>query len=97
MSGANYAQRRVPRAFFAFAFGPSERFVSTAVPAYAADKVASGQWAKGQSLELARKALLELLPQGRQTADNYLFSVLDDQARPVGTLWIAVNEQAGKC
>ena len=35
------------------------------------------------SLELALRALLELLPQGRQTADNCLFSVLDDQARPV--------------
>ena len=55
----------------------------------------SGQWAKEQSLELARKALLELLPQGRQTADSYLFGVLNDQARLVGMLWIAANEQAG--
>lgn len=71
-------------------------FVATTVPAYAADKVASGQWPSERSLELSRKALEELLPQGRQTADHYLFSVLDDQAQRVGTLWISVKEQAGK-
>jgi ribosomal protein S18 acetylase RimI-like enzyme len=71
-------------------------FVAAAVAGYAADKVAAGQWAEDQSLELARKALEELLPQGRQTADNYLFTVLDEQARPVGTLWIGVKEYAGK-
>jgi ribosomal protein S18 acetylase RimI-like enzyme len=73
-----------------------EAFVEAAVPAYAADKVASGQWAKEQSLELSRQAFVELLPQGRQTADNYFFSVVDEQARPVGTLWIAAKEEAGK-
>ena len=73
-----------------------EAFVDAAVPAYAADKVASGQWTKEQSLDLSRKAFVELLPQGRETADNYLFSVVDDQARPVGTLWFAAKEQAGK-
>lgn len=71
-------------------------FVATTVAAYAADKVASGQWPSEQSLELSRKELEELLPQGRQTADNYLFSVLDDQTRPVGTLWIGVKDRAGK-
>ncbi|MGB3426872.1 MAG: GNAT family N-acetyltransferase [Burkholderiaceae bacterium] len=71
-------------------------FAATSVVAYAADKVASGQWAAEPSLELARKALDDLLPQGRQSADNYLFSVLDDQARRVGTLWIGVKEQAGR-
>ena len=33
--------------FLASAFGPSERFVPTAVPAYAAVKVASGQVGEG--------------------------------------------------
>ena len=73
-----------------------EAFLATAVPDYAADNVASGQWAKEEALELSRKALLELLPQGRQTPDNYLFNILDDQGQPVGTLWIAAKEQAGK-
>lgn len=71
-------------------------FVTTSIIEYAADKVTSGQWAEDQSLELSRKEYEELLPQGRRTADNYLFSVLDDQATTVGTLWIGVKEYAGK-
>lgn len=71
-------------------------FVSRSIAGYAVEKVASGQWAEDQSLELSRQALAELLPQGRETADNYLFSVLDGQASAVGTLWIGVKDYAGK-
>jgi ribosomal protein S18 acetylase RimI-like enzyme len=71
-------------------------FVAAAIPAYAADKVASGQWAGERALELSRAALDELLPQGRQTAGNHFFTIMDDQARAVGTLWIAAKEQAGQ-
>jgi ribosomal protein S18 acetylase RimI-like enzyme len=73
-----------------------EAFVVATVPAYAAEKVSSGQWAREQSLALARAALAELLPRGRHTPDHYMFNVLDDHARPVGTLWFAAREQAGK-
>ena len=61
------------------------------IPAYAADKVASGQWAKDDSLELSRKEYRELLPDGLNTKDNYLFSILDLQSAPVGMLWFAVK------
>lgn len=71
-------------------------FVDATVPAYAADKVASGQWPEGESLELARHELEELLPQGRLTADHYLFNLIDDAGTVVGTLWLAKKEQAGK-
>lgn len=71
-------------------------FVATAVPAYAADKVAAGQWAAEQSHELARKAFAELLPHGPETVDNHLFTVVDDQGQPVGHLWIAAKEHAGR-
>lgn len=71
-------------------------FVATAIPAYAADKVTSGQWAVQQSLELSRRALEELLPQGRYTTDNHFFSILDGEGQSVGTLWIAAKEQAGQ-
>ena len=71
-------------------------FVAAAIPDYAADKVRSGQWAKEEALELSRKALSELLPEGRHTPDNHLFTVVDQQAKPVGTLWIAAREQADR-
>lgn len=71
-------------------------FRAAAVTGYAAEKVASGQWSPAQSLELSRKNFDELLPEGLNTVDHYLYCVLDAQGQAVGTLWIAAKEQAGK-
>lgn len=70
-------------------------FAGATIPDYAADKVASGQWSKGQSLERARRELEALLPQGRRTADHYLFNILNGAGTVVGALWLARKEQAG--
>jgi ribosomal protein S18 acetylase RimI-like enzyme len=71
-------------------------FVAAAIPAYAADTVASGQWAAEESLELSRMAFEELLPLGLDTPDSYLFAILDERGNRVGTIWLAAKEQAGK-
>ena len=61
------------------------------VPAYAADKVASGQWSEVESLELSRKEYAELLPRGLGTPDNFLFTIIDSKAAAVGVLLFAVK------
>lgn len=61
------------------------------IPAYAADKVASGQWSQGESLERSRNEHAELLPQGLATPDNFLYSIVDAGSAPVGVLWFAVK------
>jgi RimJ/RimL family protein N-acetyltransferase len=66
-----------------------------AIPAYAADKVASGQWATDEALALSAQEHAELLPQGLQTPDHHLFTVVDREATPVGTLWFMVQTKAG--
>ena len=66
-------------------------FAAQAIPAYAADKVASGQWAAADALELSRKEHEELLPQGLRTPDNHLFTIVDASGAPVGMLWFAVK------
>jgi len=72
-------------------------FVEDALPAYAADKVASGQWAKDEALELSRKSFQDLLPQGLATPNNYLFTILDSAERGgVGMVWISAQDRAGK-
>ncbi len=65
------------------------------IPAYANDKVKSGQWSAESALELSRKAVEELLPQGPATPDNYLFTILDLADNPVGTLWFAAQDRGG--
>jgi ribosomal protein S18 acetylase RimI-like enzyme len=71
-------------------------YVEAAIPSYAADKIASGQWSSEEALDLSRKSLQELLPDGLATPDNHLFTIQDDQARAVGMLWIAAQDRAGK-
>jgi ribosomal protein S18 acetylase RimI-like enzyme len=71
-------------------------YVAAAIPGYAADKVASGQWSQQESLELSKKSLDELLPQGQATPDNHLFTILDDRSTAVGMLWIASQDRAGR-
>lgn len=70
-------------------------FITLSVAGYAADKVKSGQWTEERSLALARQSFDELLPLGLKTPHNYLFSVIDEHATSVGTLWIGVKESAG--
>jgi ribosomal protein S18 acetylase RimI-like enzyme len=55
--------------------------------------VASGQWAEGESFELSTKEYQKLLPEGLETQDNYLFSIIDSHSASVGMLWFAVRTQ----
>ncbi len=66
-------------------------WLEESIPAYAADKVASGQWSQAESLELSRKNNDEMLPQGLQTPDNHFYSIVDAQGDAVGMLWFAVQ------
>ena len=68
-----------------------EAWLQEAIAAYAADKVASGQWSKDESLALSQKENDELLPQGLQTPENYLYTIVDAESREVGMLWFAVK------
>jgi len=71
-------------------------FVDAAIPGYAADKVAAGQWTAKESLALAKKSFDDLLPAGRSTTENHFFTILDAESVAVGSLWIAVQGRAGK-
>lgn len=63
------------------------------IPAYAADKVASGQWTEAESLEKSRREYAELLPEGPATPENHLHSIVDDDGRVVGALWFAMKRK----
>lgn len=66
-------------------------WLARAVPAYAADKVASGQWSPDESLASSAREFQELLPQGLATPDNHLYAVVDERGANVGALWFAVK------
>lgn len=66
-------------------------WLAAKIPDYAADKVASGQWAQEASLELSKKEYGELLPQGLATPDNHLYTIVDARSAAVGVLWFAIK------
>jgi ribosomal protein S18 acetylase RimI-like enzyme len=71
-------------------------FVEETVPAYAADKVASGQWREDEAIALSRKELEGLLPQGLATPGHHLYTLREvATGTAVGRLWIAEQARAG--
>lgn len=69
-------------------------WLEAVVPEYAEDKVASGQWPKETALGLSRAEYNELLPQGKDSVNNHLFTVLNLDGDPVGTLWFTAKDRA---
>jgi ribosomal protein S18 acetylase RimI-like enzyme len=78
--------RRITNAEFA-------TWLTQAVAAYAADKVTSGAWSRANALDRSRKEHDALLPEGKDTPDHHLFSIVDASGAPVGTLWFAVEHR----
>lgn len=70
-------------------------FLAAAVPDYAADKVASGEWTAERSLELARQSFETLVPDGLRTEGHHFFTIRDDDQAPVGVLWFAEKQRGG--
>jgi hypothetical protein len=66
-------------------------FVEESISAYAASKVAAGQWPQAESLELSRKTFNQLLPQGLATPGHFIFSITNESAERIGVLWFAVQ------
>jgi len=65
-------------------------FLERLIPEYAADNVRAGYWAESEALEKSRKDIENLLPEGLQSKDHYLFTLYDgDQA--VGMIWLKAN------
>lgn len=66
-----------------------QAYLARAIQEYAQDKVQAGNWSQGEALERSRKEFENYLPQGIQTPENYLFSLLNEKGEKVGFLWYA--------
>ena len=72
-------------------------YQAASIPDFAKEKVASGQWAAEQSLELARQGFADSLPQGLATPDNFLFTVRDGVGgESIGMLWFAAQQRGAQ-
>lgn len=69
-----------------------------AIRSYANENIESGRWIKKGAVEQSRAVFKELLPDGLNTKDNYLFEIiLKSKDCVVGILWLSVEDKyAGK-
>lgn len=64
-----------------------DEYLKHLIPDYAADNVRAGYWDESEALEKSRQQIGTLLPEGLQTKDHYIFTLVDgDQA--VGMIWM---------
>jgi len=68
-----------------------DRVIENEINQYAADHVRNGNWPEDGSLERSRREFESLLPQGVQTSNQYLWSLMD-KAKKIGFLWVQVKD-----
>jgi len=74
-------------------FGP---FMERLIQGYAEENVRAGRWSKEEGLVEARKETQKLLPNGRETPNHLLFSIIAGSANEkVGALWLAIEPRGG--
>jgi ribosomal protein S18 acetylase RimI-like enzyme len=67
-------------------------FVDASVKNYAEEKVKSGNWPEEGSLERSRREFKSLLPDGKDSKDNYIYKMVDSKRKErVGTIWVAIR------
>ena len=70
------------------------KYFEFSVKNYADEKVKSGNWPQEGSLERSEIEFKRLLPDGINTADNYIFSAIEGKTS-VGMIWIAKRKEDG--
>jgi RimJ/RimL family protein N-acetyltransferase len=71
-------------------------YLEPAIADYAEEHIRSGQWGPDQALEESRREFTELLPDGLDTPDQYLYSIKDATGTNVGMLWFAARDRNGE-
>ncbi len=73
-----------------------QAFLAAAINGYAQDNIDSGRWTIDDAIERSTIETTGYLPQGLQTADNYLYNInCIDSDLTVGYLWAASEEKYG--
>lgn len=62
-------------------------FIKRSVEDYSNDLIKAGTHDESNALEAAKKSFEDLIPEGRETADNYLCMIENDAKETVGLIW----------
>ena len=71
-----------------------EAYLEEDIQRYAQAHVEAGNWEPSQALEKSRKEHQQLLPDGLESKNQYLFSIVDEtDDNKIGLLWVQVKDQ----
>ena len=71
-----------------------DAYIENLLKDYSQEHVKTGNWKPEEALERAREQIAQLLPDGLQSENQYLYSLHDDEiGENVGVLWFAAREQ----
>ena len=74
-----------------------QEYLDGAVAEYAQEHVKAGRWSSEEALQEARKEYQALLPDGVNSKNQYLYTIVDEETgAKVGMLWFAATERAGE-
>ena len=71
-----------------------EPYLERGIREYAEDHVRNGNWTAEESLERSRKEFEDLLPDGVDSRDQFLYSIFNEtDDNKIGLLWVQVKDQ----
>jgi ribosomal protein S18 acetylase RimI-like enzyme len=71
-----------------------EPYLERGIRDYANDHVRNGNWTVEESLERSKKEFEHLLPDGVNSREQFLYSIVDEKdANKIGWLWVQVKDQ----
>jgi RimJ/RimL family protein N-acetyltransferase len=69
-------------------------WIQESIKEYAEEKTKAGNFQQETSLEQAEEEFKQLLPEGKETKNHYLFMLFQEESQEVvGNLWIHVKEE----
>ena len=71
-------------------------FIRKTIPEYAYEQSRAGNWPASDAVALARSEYQQMLPEGIQTQNAYLRTIMDENNRRVGMLWFFMDPSRPK-
>ena len=72
-----------------------EKYMENAINTYAKEKIKSGNWSEDEAFHMSKSEYDKLLPDGLNSSNNYLFSILNETDEVIGMIWL--NDQDNNC
>jgi ribosomal protein S18 acetylase RimI-like enzyme len=69
-----------------------QRFLDYAIANYAEEKTRAGNYAVEDAMQLSAREYQQLLPDGVDTHDNYLLSIINEHNQKAGFIWLALQQ-----